>query len=75
MGSLETRAKDSLNSPQHSSGSEQQISHRCHQADEVKRCENDMDWRPPHANTLIRLSLGDKLLQFSRSDSPNFWHT
>jgi len=45
MGSLETRAKGSLNSPQHSSGSEQQISHRCHQADEVKQCENDMDWR------------------------------
>ena len=46
MGSLETRAEGSLNSPQHSSGSEQQISHRCHQADEVKQCENDMDWRP-----------------------------
>jgi len=74
MGCVAKRAEGSLNRPQRSSGSEQQISHRCHQPDAVKQCENDMDWRPLHANTLIRRSLGDRLLQFSRSDFPNFWH-
>ena len=68
MGEVAERAKGGLNSLRHSSGGEQQIGHPCHQADEVKQGENDMDWRPLHANTLIRHSLGDKLLQFSRSD-------
>lgn len=38
----------------------------------VKQGEHDMNWRPFYANTLIRCSFGDKLLQFNSSDYLSF---
>ena len=72
MGSLAGSKNPASTSPRNSSESEQQISHRCHQADEVKQCENDMDRWSFHASTLIPCSFGDELLQFNRSDYLSF---
>lgn len=46
----------------------QKVNGRCKHAHDVKARENDMDWRPCHATTMIRRLFGDKLLQFSHFD-------
>ena len=53
MGEVAEGAEGGLIHPLNSFGSEQQISHHCHQADEVKEGENDTDWRSFHPNKLI----------------------
>ena len=53
MGKVAERSQGGLNSLRHSFGGEQEISHQCHQADEVKEGEHDMKWWSFHANKLI----------------------